>query len=149
MSFKFTPKAESEVGQSFKPLPPGEYPFTVIGSAIQLSKSEKNKGRPMCAVRLTVHGPDFEKGMFDYFADWFSEWKLKHFCETTGKAKDYAAGSVDPADGAWVELTGFVKIGKSKNIKTGEDDNEVLDYLPEEAQKVENLKAKPTDDVPF
>lgn len=158
MAFKFTPKGEKDISSGFENLPPGEYPFTVLESGITFSKSEKNAGREMCAVKLVVHGPNFDKHVYDYFADWFSEWKLKHFCEVIGLAKDYCEGLVEPDANGWKERQGFVKIKISPARGSFEPKNEVVDYLPEDNQTVESLTqpkkvipAEPleSDDVPF
>ena len=146
MAIKFTPKDESEIAR-FSNLPAGDYPFTVLESAIQISKSAKNSGKEMCAVKLNVHGPKFDRHVYDYFADWFSEWKLKHFCETTRNAKEYESGTVDPGGHAWAGRTGFVRIKVVNDPKYGEK-NEVDDYIPPVA--VTQPAEPPTsDDVPF
>jgi hypothetical protein len=146
MALQFKPKEESEITR-FSNLPDGDYPFTVLESDIQISKSVKNKGKEMCAVKLNVHGPKFDRHVYDYFADWFSEWKLKHFCETTRNAKEYKSGSVDPAGNSWAERTGFVRLKIVSNAQYGEK-NEVDDYLP---PTQETKPATPPDDsdVPF
>ena len=48
---KFTPKSETELTR-FAALPDGDYPFTVLESAEQISKSAKNAGRPMGKLKL-------------------------------------------------------------------------------------------------
>lgn len=158
MAFKFAPKNEKDISSGFENLPAGEYPFTVLESGIAQSKSEKNKGREMCAVKLVVHGPNFDKHVYDYFADWFSEWKLKHFCEVVGLAKEYADGVVEPDENGWQDRHGFLKIKVSSANGKFEAKNEVVDYLPEDNQTVEAMqqpkKAVPADssgndDVPF
>ena len=146
MPIQFKPKDESEIAR-FSNLPAGDYPFTVLESAIQISKSAKNAGKEMCAVKLNVHGPKFDRHVYDYFADWFSEWKLKHFCETTRNAKEYESGTVDPDGNAWAGRTGFVRVKVVNDPKYGEK-NEVDDYIPPVA--VTQSAEPPTgDDVPF
>jgi hypothetical protein len=133
MALKINPKREEELSKGgFENLPPGEYPFTVMESGIAQSKSQKNLGREMCAVKILVHGKDFDKHIYDYFADWFSEWKLKHFCEVVG-----------PDDDGWRDRQGFVKIKVTPANGNYEAKNEVVDYLPDEGQKVEALGAAP------
>lgn len=157
MALKFTPKAEKDISTGFDNLPPGDYPFTVLESGIHKSKSAKNPGREMCAVKLNIHGKDFDRHVFDYFADWFSEWKLKHFCETVGLAKDYAFGVVQPDNDGWKDRQGLVRIKIVPARGDYEAKNEVVDYLPEDHQTVEALSqpkkvvAAPAenDDVPF
>ena len=144
MALKINPKREEELSKGgFENLPPGEYPFTVMESGIAQSKSQKNLGREMCAVKIVVHGKDFDKHIYDYFADWFSEWKLKHFCEVVGLAKDYANGIVEPDDDGWRDRQGFVKIKVTPANGNYEAKNEVVDYLPDEGQKVEALGVAP------
>jgi len=152
MAFKFLPKAEKDISSGFENLPAGEYPFTVLESGITQSKSDKNKGKEMCAVKICVHGPNnLDKHIFDYFADWFSEWKLKHFCETVGLAKEYAAGVVAPDSNGWSGREGYVKIKMGKAQNGYEAKNEVADYLPDDEQTREALSAAEPeeDDVPF
>ena len=155
---KITPKGEKDISKGFENLPAGEYPFTVMESGINISKSEKNKGREMCAVKLIVHGPNFDKHVYDYFADWFSEWKLKHFCEVVGLAKEYASGVVEPDENGWQDRQGFVRLAVKGKTSEYPEKNEVVDYLPEDNQTVESLSqpkavvtATPpdSDDVPF
>lgn len=171
MPLQYQPKKESEI-KRFATLPAGEYPFTVLACQEQESKSVKNKGRLMCAVKLNVHGPESDKHVYDYFADWFSEWKLKHFMETTGNAQAYLSGNVDATEDKWAGFEGFVLLGVETDPKYGEK-NVVEDYVPRKGQTVEDLdfsnptaasKAKkpaavkpkvqtsstePDDDIPF
>lgn len=150
------PKTEQQL-KSFSNLKPGEYPFTVMESDVVLSKSAKNAGREMVKVKLNVHGPDFDRHVYDYFADWFSEYKLKHFCETVGIGKDYLSGKIDPARNAWQGREGYVKIDIQEASGNYPEKNEAVDYLPEESQKVEASPAPKAaaappaegDDVPF
>lgn len=126
---RFTPKAENEISTGFKPLPDGDYPFTVMESDVQISKSVKNAGKEMVKLKLVVHGPTFEKHVYDYFADWFSEWKLKHFFDATGHSAEHAAGEIDPSQNAYQGRTGFVRIMIETNKETGEERNAVQDYI--------------------
>jgi hypothetical protein len=152
---KITPKKESDLSTGFKNLPDGEYPFTVMESAIAISKSAKNAGKEMVKLKLNVHGDGFDKHVYDYFADWFSEWKLKHFCDTAGLAKEYESGEIDPSNNAYQGRTGFVSIVTETNKETGEERNAVRDYVVESAEPVKKKltaeKASPTekDDAPF
>lgn len=152
MTMQFTPKSESELSR-FSNLPDGDYPFTVLESDIKISKSAKNAGKEMCALKLNVHGPDFDRHVYDYFASWFSEYKLKHFCETTRNAKEYESGQVDPSGNAWKGRTGFVRIKIVDDEKYGEK-NEVDDYIPPAPVTIPAPKPAPPveaggDDVPF
>jgi hypothetical protein len=150
---RVTPKNEEELSR-FQNLPPGKYPFTVLESDEVPSKSSKNAGKLMFKLKLNVHGPDFDKHVYDYFADWFSEWKLKHFCDTSGLADNYAAGAVDGARNGFEGRTGFVLIEIEDNPTYGEK-NVVTDYFSEEAAQSKKPKsAEPSpidnnDDVPF
>jgi hypothetical protein len=166
MSLKFQPKTEDELSQ-FENLPEGDYPFTVLESSIEISKSAKNSGKQMVKLKLNVHGKEYDRHVYDYFADWFSEWKLKHFCETAGLGASYLSGELDPSNDNWKGREGFVRIGIEAGKGNFKDKNTVEDYLPKESQKVESVKstttkqAKPVtpsspgasdmeqDDVPF
>lgn len=142
MALNFTPKCEEELNR-FPTLPDGDYPFTVLESKEQASKSVKNAGRIMCALKLAVHGPDGrDQHVYDYFADWFSDWKLKHFAETTGHGADYEAGVLDVAGNAAQGWTGYVRIITETNRKTGKDRNAVDDYIVTEKKSVSREFAK-------
>jgi len=141
MPIKFTPKTEDDL-DSFENLKPGEYPFTVMESAEVESKSAKNAGKLMVKVKLCVHGMQ-DRHVYDYFADWFSEWKLKHFCETVGLGKDYARGEIDPSRNAWAGREGYAKIGEEAASGNYPSKNVVLDYLPDEDQKIEAAASEP------
>lgn len=140
---KVQPKSEKEL--AIDPLPDGVYPFTCIASGEIPSKSEKNKGRLMFAVKLNVHGPDGDRHVYDYFADWFSEWKLRHFAETTGQLQSYEAGALDGADGAFINRAGYVKLFTERSDRFA-DKNAVKDYITKAAvagSPVEPAKAAP------
>ena len=165
MPIKFTPTNETET-KKYANLPPGTYPFTVLESGEVASKSVKNAGKIMVRLKLNVHGNYFDKHVYDYFADWFSEWKMKHFAETAGLGQHWLEGYLDARDNAWKDRTGYVEIDVETDQKFGEK-NVVVDYRPNEAQKVEvkenapispeDVPAKPAskaakpieDDVPF
>ena len=159
---KFTPKSETELTR-FAALPDGDYPFTVLESAEQISKSAKNAGRPMVKLKLNVHGKEYDRHVYDYFADWFSEWKLKHFCETAGLVRQYEAGEIDPEGNALAGRQGFVRIKLVNDPQFGEK-NEVDDYIAPKLKPLAETKAAPAskpkvapsapaqdrvDDVPF
>lgn len=163
---KVTPRTEAELNK-FDPLPPGVYPFTVMESDQVLSKSVKNAGKPMVKLKLNVHGPQFDTHIYDYFADWFSEWKLKHFCESVGIEDDYQNGEVDPVGNAWQGKDGFVVLDIEKAQGNYAEKNVVKDYkendddetetqapapAPKPVVKPETAAAAvqpPDDDVPF
>ena len=97
----------------------------------------------MFAIKLNVHG-DYDKHVYDYFADWFSEYKLRHFAYAVGLGDAYESGNLDGRDGALVGRQGFVKI-KGEEDKSGKfgPKNVVKDYVVKE-KKVEKLKVKPS-----
>lgn len=147
---KIQPKKEEELS-NFDPLPAGTYPFTVLNSDEIASKSEKNKGKMMFALKLNVHGPDGDRHVYDYFADWFSEWKLRHFAETTGQIASYDSGVLDGANGAFSEKTGWVKLEIEPARGNYSAKNVVKDYVVKEASP-KTKDEKPfdnSDDVPF
>lgn len=145
---KIQPKKEEELSK-FDLLPDGTYPFTVLESGEIPSKSVKNKGRMMFAVKLNVHGPNGDRHVYDYFADWFSEWKLKHFADTTGQSKEYEAGELNGDASAFAGRVGFVKLGQEPGGKY-KAKNVVDDYVVKEQPKEANAPTPPEDDsVPF
>lgn len=149
---KVTPKQESELSK-FDLLPDGEYPFTVIMSDEIASKSVKNKGKMMFALKLNVHGTNGDRHVYDYFADWFSEWKLRHFSETTGQLTAYESGNLEGAAGAFNGRTGYVKLGHEDASGNYAAKNVVVDYVTKGEAKPLNAPTPPkeaeTDDVPF
>lgn len=166
MPIKFTPlptdTAEPSRKESkFKPLE-GEFPFTVLESAEVQSKSAKNPGKWMFKLKLNVHGPQGDLWVYDYFADWFSEYKMKHFCEATGIEDQYQNGELDGQQNAWSGLQGTVLL-EIEDGKTGPK-SVVKDYIEEESsapeskfvppppRRGENPNTKPAEDgndIPF
>lgn len=150
MPIQFKPKSEDELSR-FGNLPDGDYPFTVLESSEVASKSAKNAGKMMIKLKLNVHGPEFDKHVYDYFADWFSEWKLKHFHEVAGLSKQYDSGQVDASNNAYQGRTGFVRI-KVEDDPTWGEKNTVDDYILQKTVPRPTEPAKPAaneDDVPF
>ena len=151
------PKTEEDI-QLADLLPDGEYPFTVIDSNEVASKSEKNKGRMMFAIKLAVHG-DRDKHVYDYFADWFSEGKLRHFAFEIGLGASYEAGQLDATNGALKGRQGYVVIKTAPAKGNFGPKNEVLDYgstnkTQSKPSSTQSKTAPPTDedgsgDVPF
>lgn len=150
---KFAPKSETELS-SFNLIPDGVFPFTVLASDEIASKSEKNKGKMMFALKLNVHGPDGDRHTYDYFSFWLSEWKLRHFAATTGKLADYESGSLDGSLGAFNGLTGYAKIGSEEPVSKSKypAKNVVVDYVVKKKateSAPENNPHDLPDDVPF
>lgn len=145
---KFQPKKEEELSK-FDLLPDGTYPFTVLESGEIASKSVKNNGKMMIALKLNVHGPNGDRHVYDYFADWFSEWKLKHFADTTGLTKQYEAGELNADASALAGRVGFVKLSHEDAGKYPAK-NVVDDYIVKEQPKEAGPAQQPEDeDVPF
>lgn len=148
---KITPKQESELKPRFALLPDGVYPFTVMQSDEIASKSEKNKGKMMFALKLNVHGPKSDHHIFSYFAEWFNEFQLRHFAATTGQLKTYESGDFDGTNGKFAGKTGYVKIRTEEASGKFGPKNVVDDYVLREVAPVEQPPAPPVDDtdVPF
>jgi len=163
---QFTPKTEAEATATkskFGPLPDGVYPFTVLESSEQASKSQKNFGRIMVKLKLAIHTREGrDQWVWDYFADWFSEWKLKHFCESTGQAELYNSGAVEFADNAQQGSQGYVRLFTEVS-NDGKERNAADDYEVKQAgATVDDARAQKgfaqvkaavdrheSDDVPF
>lgn len=145
---RITPKQESELKRPFNNLPDGEYPFTVMESDEVASKSAKNAGKMMFKLKLCVHGPEFDKHVYDYFADWFSEWKLRHFAATVGMLDKYEAGVIDAINNALQNRTGYVRIVTENDSQYG-DKNIVDDYVMKDDSAKLPTGGNDGDDVPF
>lgn len=145
---KIQTKREEELSR-FELLPDGVFPFTVLESDEIASKSEKNRGKMMFAVKLNVHGPKGDHHCYDYFSDWFSEWKLRHFADTTGQIKAYESGELNGSAGAFNGRTGFVKI-KTEEAGKYPAKNVVDDYVTKGSPQAANAPtAKEDDEPPF
>jgi hypothetical protein len=148
---QFTPKSEADVSAGktkFKPLPDGVYPFTVLESDEVPSKSQKNFGRLMVKLKLAAHGPDGrDQWVYDYFADWFSEWKLKHFADATGQADLYNTGGIDFANNRQRESQGWVRLAIEVS-DDGRERNVVDDYMADEAESAPKAKQTPAKPAP-
>ena len=150
---KFKPQSEEEL-QRNRLRPKGNYPFTVSESGEVASKSAKNPGRMMVALKLLIHGPDGDFTQNDYFADWFSAHKLRHFAETVGRLSAYEKGELNFADNLFQGATGYLHLGEGKD-KNGDIRNEVKDYITKSDYDESVKDSKPVeqsesdDDVPF
>jgi hypothetical protein len=146
---KFTPKTEAEIREAGL-LPAGEYPFEVIDAQDTQSKA----GNEMISLKLRVWRPD---GTTVQMRDWLLdaiEYKLRHFCDTTGLLAVYGLGDLT-ADHC-IGKTGTVKVGVQDDDKYGPQ-NAVKDYTPAGAAvapaKVKVAAVAVTqpadDDIPF
>jgi len=149
---KITPKQESDLDGGFKLLPDGEYPFTVLESDEIASKSVKNKGRMMYAIKLNVHGPKRDQHVYCYFSDWFNDWLLRHFAATTGQLKAYESGDFDGSLGKFNGRVGYVKITTEAARGNYAAKNVVDDFIVRQAAPAGAVKPNPPeeeDSVPF
>ena len=146
---KVTPRTEEEVQKKWALLPDGEYPFTVLESDEIASQSTKNKGKMMFAIKLNVHGKDGDHHVYDYFADWFSEWKLRHFAATIGRLADYEKGDLDGSLGKFNGKVGYVKIKTEQARGNFAAKNIVDDYVVREQAPVTQEPPADDTDVPF
>jgi hypothetical protein len=153
---KVTPKTEEELQRS-QLCPEGVYPFTCLEGTEKASKSVKNPGKMMFAVKLSIHAADGDYHTYDYFADWFMEHKVRHFAKSTGLLQNYEKGELD--GNTFKDRTGYVQVtieeGKGgygpKNVV--EDyftaDEAKLKMAPAPAKKSAPVERAPDDDVPF
>lgn len=133
----FQPKTEEELKKTVL-LPKGEYDFEVIGAEEAVSK----QGNDMIKLTLKVYDTDgTTTTVFDYLLASL-EYKVKHFCDTTGLIAEYQSGALT------VDMC-LNKCGKCKldieKDKTGkyDDKNVVKDYTGMA------INASDIDDVPF
>lgn len=147
---KIQPKSEEDLKREWPLLPDGDYPFTVLESTERASNSAKNKGKMMFGVKLNVHGKDGDYHVYDYFADWFSEWKLRHFAATTGQIKAYEAGELNGDLNAFAGKVGYVTIVTEPASGNYAAKNVVKDYVVREQAPVSAPKSPEDDDsIPF
>ncbi len=146
---QFTPRTEEEI-QRDRLCPAGVYPFTTLESKEQASKSKKNFGKMMFAIKQCVHA-DGDSHVMDYFADWFNAHKLRHYFFVTGQIERYDTGSIDANNNAFNGLQGYLKI-KIVPAKEGDQygpKNEIVDYLTQEEyeKELEKQKAESDDEI--
>lgn len=158
--YSFTPKTEDEV-QAEQLAPDGLTAFTVLESSEEISKSEKNKGKPMIKLKLNVHADDgFDYHVYDYIADWFMAHKFRHFFFAIGQGRQYEAGKIDASKNAFAGKTGWADIGVQKAKGDFPAKNIIRDYKPQGEDSKASTVAKdkpapalngcdPDDDVPF
>ncbi len=141
---KFTPQSDTDLDSGEWPLlPPGEYPFTTMKSDEVPSKSLKNKGKMMFALKLNVHGPKSDVHIFDYMApEWLSPWKVKHYAASVGMLAAYESGELDGTLDKFAGKVGYVKIGIEPAQGNFPAKNVVKDYI------VRDAKAKPAVETP-
>lgn len=123
MPLEFQPKSEEELKKSVL-FPEGEYDFDVIGAEEGVSKTS---GKPMITLTLRVYGHDGSTTtVYDYLLASL-EYKVKHFCDTTGLAFEYQAGTLSADMCSNKSGKCKLKIDKDKN-GVYEDKNAVKDY---------------------
>lgn len=154
MALNFRPKSEEELAEE-QLAPAGEYDFTVIHAEDATSRN----GNSMIKVKLGIYrGHAIGNHVYDYLLEKM-EYKLRHFCATTGLMGKYEAGTLCAEDCK----------GRSGRVKLAIDYND--DYPPKNVAKdyvvgkassapsapAATAKAKPAatpapdtdDDVPF
>lgn len=118
----FKPKSDDELN-TFDLFPTGEYDFDVIKAIDDTSKA----GNDMIKLELDVYATNGKRTrVFDYLLESLS-YKLKHFCEATGLAKEYESGDLSAE--MCKNRAGRCVLGIQKD-KSGEypDKNFVKDY---------------------
>lgn len=143
---KFTPKTEEQLKaeNSYPVFPEGEYGYEVIKAEDKTSA----KGNEMIVLTLRVFGPHDKTTLVNDYLLEAMEFKLRHFCVSTGLGGAYEAGTLTA--GSCHGRSGKVYLDiqpekqgtdKEGNPKTFPPKNVVKDYV------VSTLK--PEDDVPF
>lgn len=146
MSFNYDVQTEEEAqkAREFPLLPDGIYDFAVIESKFKYSHS----GNPMIELKIRIIHEGQEFNVFDNLIGTKNMgWKTKHFCDTTGLEKEYAAGQF--SEHLCANKRGTCAIGnvgaRPKNDGSGQSwkaKNEVQDYLTSEALS-QQAKANP------
>lgn len=164
MSFKFIPKTEAEL-QAENLCGEGLFPFTILESSEVESKSVKNSGKTMIKLKLNIHGDDGgDYHVYDYVADWFMGFKLRHLAYAVGIGPHYEAGTIDASGNSMNGLTGYCNVGIQKAKDGFPAKNTIQDYQPQKAKEVPEASdvpptpaatptapaaSHPDDDVPF
>lgn len=142
--FTFTPKTEEELS-AINLLEPGEGLFEVIQAIQKTSKSGNN----MIEMKLRAWDKNGkEKIIHDYLVNIPElEFKIKHFCESTGMIEKYQQGKFTDID--CVGKTGKLKLIIKKD-KTGDyaDKNSVADYIKTDSFNTSENNFI-NDDLPF
>lgn len=156
---RFSPMSEDELA-SASLLEPGVYPFEVIAANEEISKA----GNEMIKIKINVFGSDGKQAhVFDYLMEKL-QFKLRHFCETTGLLAKYEAGTLSELD--CEGKAGFVKIKIDPANGSYSAKNSVQDYVKPAAASAPDVprkltpaefatkheldeKAKFDDDIPF
>jgi len=126
---RFTPiskeEADKQSKKSYTLLSEGDYDFVVISATNKISKSGKDMIELVLGLYDGKENPVAR--IYDYLLEDF-QWKIRHFCESVGLAKNYENGILDI--NYLVDLTGkaHIKIEKDKN-GIYRDRNAVSDYI--------------------
>lgn len=144
---KVTPKTEKEL-QEINNIPPGDYAFEVMDAINDKSR----KGSDMITLTLGVFVGDTRRLLNDYLLDSMPG-KLFHFCQYTGLAEKYAAGTLTADD--CLGKSGFLTVTIQKGKPKGDGSNEswpdrasVKDYNRGEFKKSAVVSAaKPEDHI--
>lgn len=152
---KFPAKTEKEIAE-MNNLPPGDYPFEVLNAV----DGKSSKGNDMITLTLRVFVGDSSRQLNDYLLEAMPG-KLFHFCQYTGLADKYAAGTLSADDclGRTGYLTTGIQKGKEKDDGSGDvwpDRATVKDYIRGEFKKKEPVISSPAtaspekdDSIPF
>ncbi len=144
---KVTPKTEKEL-QEINNIPPADYGFEVLDAQNTQSKA----GADMITLTLGIFVGESRRLLTDYLLDAMPG-KLFHFCQYTGLAEKYAAGTLIAEDclGKSGFLTVVTQKGKLKNDGSNEnwpDRSSVKDYNRGEFKKAPVVAgAKPADHI--
>jgi hypothetical protein len=158
MTWDYEPVTEEQIEaeRSYPLLEDGVYNFQVLVAKEKLSST----GNAMIALELLVWNHDGKE--FKVFDNLMAmknmQWKAKHFCDTTGLAKEYAAKefNADMALGKTGKVSIITQVGKPKGDGTNyKDKNAVEDYVLTDKGATRSDAAQPapkdefSDDIPF
>ena len=149
MPITFDPNFDS---QPYKPelLPDGAYNFKVIESIDKVS----NAGNSMVFIKARIINNGKTFILFDNLMDHPKMlWKVKHFCESTGKMEIFKSGKIEAME--CFEAEGLCIIGtEPDNRNTEINRNIIKDYTESFEQVKAKSEQKPTNefvdsDIPF
>lgn len=125
----FTPLNDQEL-KELNLYPEGRYRFRVIRCD---QKRSPNSGNDYFNLKLNIQVNGKDRTLFDMlFFEGKMLYKTKHFCEVTGMPEKYESGKLMPFECDNKE--GWLDLVQRVNQKTGELQNNVKDYVLDEAE---------------
>lgn len=139
----FTPKTEDQLVEETL-WPEGDYPFEVIEANYHESKA----GKSSIKLRLRCFNQENQSRLITDYLTAGMEFKLRHFCSTTGIMERYESGTLQPED--CVKCHGVVTLRKEID-ESGQypPKNVVKDYVKKDEPNSFPGDQPFDDEIPF